>query len=265
MKFSFMTFSCPGLSLGEVLSAAVHFGYEGVEPRAQAGHAHGIELGASASQRASVRKAAEDAGVEIACLATSCRYVLAEPSARGAMVEESRRLIELAHEVGARRMRVFGGAIPEGMSRDEAVVVAAESLSKLGEDAAAAGVTLCVETHDSWREARELARLLREVNHPSVQANWDLMHPVRVGLSIEEAFAAIGPFVRHCHFHDGKEAEGRFGLCPVGEGIVDHRRAVELLGAAGYEGFLSGEWINWAEPWEEHLPREVARVRAYLG
>ena len=94
MKFSFMTFSCPELSWAEVVEAARRFGYEGVEPRAQAGHRHGIEPEASASARAAARKAAEDAGVEIACLATSCRYVLADPGERAAMVEESRRLGE---------------------------------------------------------------------------------------------------------------------------------------------------------------------------
>ncbi len=264
MKFSFMTFSCPELEWAKVVEVARRFGYEGVEPRAQAGHRHGIEPEASPRERAAARKAAEDAGVEIACLATSCRYVLADPGERAAMVEESRRLIELADEVGAGRMRVFGGNIPEGMSREEAAAVAAESLRQVGEEAGAAGVVVCVETHDAWRDARHLASLLRAVDHPNVQANWDIMHPVRAGMTIDEAFAAIGPWVRHCHFHDGKEVEGRFRLCPVGEGVVDHRRAVELLRGAGYEGFLSGEWINWEDGWEEHLPRELARIRSYL-
>ena len=88
MKFSFMTFSCPELGWEDVVGVAARFGYEGVEPRAQAGHAHGIELEASRADRAAARKVAEDAGVEVACLATSCRYVLAGPSERAAMVEE---------------------------------------------------------------------------------------------------------------------------------------------------------------------------------
>ena len=81
-------------------------------------------------------------------------------------------------------------------------------------------------------------------------------------MSIDEAFAAIGPFARHCHFHDGKPKDEGGGLCPIGEGYVDHRRAVELLADSGFEGHLSGEWINW-EPWEAHLPRELATMRGY--
>jgi hypothetical protein len=36
---------------------------------------------------------------------------------------------------------------------------------------------------------------------------------------------------------------------------------LKLLKNAGYNGFLSGEWINW-ESWEIYLPREIARLKA---
>ena len=43
-------------------------------------------------------------------------------------------------------------------------------------------------------------------------------------------------------------------------GIVDHKRALELLKEMGYEGYISGEWIQW-EPAEVHLPRELATLK----
>jgi len=30
-----------------------------------------------------------------------------------------------------------------------------------------------------------------------------------------------------------------------------------------YEGYLSGEWINWSDPYEAHLPRELATMKSY--
>jgi sugar phosphate isomerase/epimerase len=51
-------------------------------------------------------------------------------------------------------------------------------------------------------------------------------------------------------------------LKPAGEGIVDHKRAVELLQENGYTDFLSGEWINWSS-YDEHLPRELAIMKSY--
>jgi sugar phosphate isomerase/epimerase len=261
VKFSFMTFSCPDLSWDDVLRSAERCGYDGVEPRAQAGHAHGIEVTASLDQRRAIGKAAQDAGIEIACLATSCRYALADPAETEGMLEESRELIQLANDIAAPRLRVFGGTLPHRMSRDEAVDRVADALAALADDADQAGVTLCVETHDSWCDARELARVIRRVDHPSVRVNWDIMHPVRAGLTIDEAFEAIGPFTEHCHVHDGRPGDDGIELCPIGQGAIDHRRAIELLKGSGYRGHLSGEWINW-EPWEEHLPRELQALRA---
>ena len=49
---------------------------------------------------------------------------------------------------------------------------------------------------------------------------------------------------------------------PIGTGIVDTRRAMQLLAGAGFDGYLSGEWINW-EPPEVHLPREIQTMQGY--
>lgn len=264
MKYSFMTFSCPELTWDRVLDVARRFGYDGVEPRAQAKHLHGVEVTTMAGQRTAIAAMAADAGIAISCLATSCRYTLAGRTELERMMEESRALIGLAHGIGAPCMRVFGGSVPEGMSREDAAKQVAECLGSLAGEAAGAGVTLCVETHDSWCDARELAGVVAGVGHPNVQVNWDIMHPCRVGMSIDAAFAAVGPYVRHCHFHDGKQGEKGLELCPVGEGVVDHRRAVELLAGVEFGGHMSGEWIGW-EPWEVHLPRELATMRSYGG
>ena len=30
-----------------------------------------------------------------------------------------------------------------------------------------------------------------------------------------------------------------------------------------YDGYISGEWINWEDPYEVHLPRELATLKRY--
>jgi sugar phosphate isomerase/epimerase len=258
-----MTFSVPELKWDAVLATAKRFGYDGVEPRAQAEHAHGVEVAATPQERAVIGRQAGDAGIAISCLATSCSYTAGEPAKLQQMMDDSRALIALAHDIGAPCMRVFGGPIPAGMTREEAVNQVADSLAALAIEANDAGVVLCVETHDSWCNASDLACVIKRVGHPNVQVNWDIMHPVRAKMTMDEAFAAIRPYVRHVHFHDGKEDETRnIQLCPIGQGVVDHRRAVQLLRSIGYAGHLSGEWIGW-EPWEAHLPRELATMKSY--
>ena len=44
MKYAFMTFSCPELDLDGVLDLAGRMGYDGIEPRLDSKHAHGVEV-----------------------------------------------------------------------------------------------------------------------------------------------------------------------------------------------------------------------------
>jgi len=259
MKYSFMSFSAPQLSLDEMLATARRYGYDGVEPRLDANHAHGVEVATSADERAAVRRKAESAGVAIACLATSISY--ADPSKTDEMMKQTDERIDLADDVGAPVVRVFGGGIPEGMSREEAIALLADSLGSVSGHAAEHGVTLCLETHDDWCDPAHVAEVLSRVNHPNIACNWDIMHPVRTkNATIDESFETLKPWIGHLHIHDGV-GEG-VQLVPIGQGEIDHRRAVELLLGIGYRGFVSGEWIGW-EPYEVHLPRELATLKEY--
>lgn len=260
MKYAFMTFSTPELTLAEVLETARRLGYDGIEPRMDSGHAHGVELGATAAERAEIAKQAADAGIPLACLATSLRY--ADPAAAASAVEQTHARIDLASDIGAPTMRVFGGQLAKGLVREQAIDLVSDCLAKVADHAAERDVTVCMETHDDWCDPAHVAAVLSRVDHPAVACNWDIMHPVRNDLAtIDESFEALKPWIRHLHVHDG--TGDRIELTPIGEGIIDHRRAVELLMGTGYEGYLSGEWINWDDAWEVHLPRELATLRRY--
>ncbi len=260
VKYAFMSFSCPQLALGELLATARRFGYDGVEPRLDAQHAHGIETTADAARRRAIRREVAASGVALAALATSCVY--ADPAKTEASVLHTRACLRLAAEIGAPRLRVFGGTMPADQTRDAAVAIVAGALRSLADEARAAGVDLCMETHDSWCRPADVVAVMQRVDHPAVGVNWDLMHPVRRGgVTMDEAFAALRPWIRHVHLHDGTPDPVR--LLPIGQGIVDHRRALELLAGMPFTGFLSGEWIGWSDPFEVHLPRELATLKDY--
>ena len=256
-----MTFSCPELTLSELLAVAKRYGYAGIEPRIVENHTHGIEWDTSPPQRQEIRRQAADSGIALACLATSCTY--ADPAQVDQQVEDTRRSVDLAADISCPCIRVFGGAIPEGIERDAAMDGLVRALSSVADQAADGGVTVCLETHDDWCDPAHVAAVVTRVNHPAIAVNWDIMHPVRRGgATMKSAFDALDPLVRHVHFHDGIAAGDKLELVPIGDGQIDHRAAVELLLGSGYEGFLSGEWINW-QPWETHLPRELSTMRRY--
>lgn len=261
MKYAFMSFSCPELTLAEMLALARKLGYDGIEPRLAAGHKHGIETTIGADARRAIRAQAAASDVALACLATSCKY--ADPATVAANVEETLRCIDLAGDLGCPRLRVFGGQLPAGVSREQGIELLTGALGQVAAQAQARGVTVCIETHDDWSHPAHLAEVMRRVNHPAIAINWDLMHPIRQGqISMDEAFAIVRPWIRHVHFHDGSASLDKLELRPIGQGDIDHGRAVQLLQEIAYTGYLSGEWIGW-EPFETHLPRELAAMKAF--
>jgi sugar phosphate isomerase/epimerase len=263
MKVSFMSFSCPELDLDESLSVAKRYGYAGFEPRTSCGHRHGIEVGAPARFLREAKEKTVESGISICCLATGCHF--SDPVQNAANLELARRSIELASEVGASVLRVFGGRIPEGMGRDRSEQSIVESLAKLAEEARSHGVTVCIETHDDWCDPQNVVRILQAVDRPSIAANWDIMHPVlTAGTSVTSAFETLKPWIRHVHVHDGAKIDEKLVFLPIGSGRVDHETALGLLLASGYEGYASGEWIDW-EPFDTHLPREIAALRKALA
>jgi len=260
MKYAFMTFSCTTLSLAECLDLVKQTGYDGLEPRIQASHAHGIEFDTTPAQRDAIRKQFDDADVPACCIATSCRY--ADPATVDEHIADTNKAIDLAGDIGSPRLRVFGGKIGEGVSRDDAINNVAEAFKSVADHAASRDVTLCIETHDDWCDPDHVAAIMTKVNHSAIAVNWDIMHPVRAaGKTMDEAYETLRPWIRHVHVHDGKEVDGKNTLMPIGQGIIDHGVALKRLAELGYDGYISGEWINW-EPYETHLPRELALLKA---
>ena len=261
MNYAFMTYSCPDLGFRGVLETARQYGYDGVEPRISSRQQHGVERDIDAAARREARDMAEQVGVAICCIATSCRF--SDPETVESAVADAHKALDLAADLGAPTIRVFAGVIAEGLSRDDAVAQVVNSMNQLKDHAVERNVIIAIETHDDWCDPANVARVINGVNHPAIRVNWDLMHPVfTAGKTIDESFDVVKPWISHVHFHDCARVNNERVLVPAGEGIVDHRRAMELLKSIKYEGFISGEWIRW-RPAEDHLPQELATLKRY--
>ncbi|MFA5858081.1 MAG: sugar phosphate isomerase/epimerase family protein [Elusimicrobiota bacterium] len=262
MKYSFMSFSCPELSLKELLDTAKRFGYDGIEPRAESKHNHGVEIETDKSTREKIKSEVSQSGIALSCIATSCKY--SDPSTAEQNVGQTLKFIDLAGDVGVTKIRVFGGIIPKEITRDVSMASIVKSLSSVAEHAKTRGVDVCMETHDNWCDPKHVAEIMKKVNHPNIAVNWDIAHPVTNKLAtIRESFDTLRQWIKHVHFHDISVQEGKKNeLVPIGQGVVDHKAAVLALRELGYTGYLSGEWIKW-EPWEKHLPREIAAIKEF--
>ena len=265
MNYAFMSFSCPDATLARAVGLAQQFGYTGFEPRVENQHAHGIELDMSAAARQAVKTQLEAGGVELCCLALGSSFV--DPDTRPAQVDKTLRYLDLANDIGTARLRVFGGNLVDGMSRQQATDLLVQSFKQLAPEAETRGLTLCLETHDGWCNPDHVAAVMRAVDSPAVGVNWDIMHPVRAGgATIREAFGTLQPWIKHVHVHDGLTDLDTLTMLPVGTGELDNREAVQLLKETNYSGFLSGEWIKSTMSeafFANHLGEEIAALKEY--
>ena len=265
MRYAFMTFSTPDMSLDELIRFTADTGYDGVELRVEAKHRHGVELSTSAAERAAIRQAAIDGGIAWACIATSAKYLQAEQKQQH--IDDTLRYIELAKDIGCPSLRVFGaGSGDKHERRSEAQrEELAGALSAVAKDAEAAGVTICLETHDLWCNAHDVADVLKAVDSPAIACNWDFSHCHRVcGQSVEMSYATLKPWIKHVHMHAGYADGDKFTFVPFGDerNEWDHDVALKLLIEGGFDGYMSGEWLGqWSDPHTE-LPRELASIKA---
>jgi sugar phosphate isomerase/epimerase len=265
MRLAFMTWACPNWTVEQIIDAAKRYGYEGVEFRLSVNHAHGVEVGISDERKSLVRNLFKENGLTIACLASGVRFSSADANERRKMVEQAKAEIELAASLECKCVRVFGGNLPEGVSREDAHRYIADCLHQLGEFASSHDVFVCLETHDAFSRAEHAADVVRLANHPNVAIVWDIRHPLAHGETMREAFEHVKPFVKHCHIGDRKRVDGKWQFAHIGEGEVPVGEAVQLLRTINFTGFLSFEAEGFGDIDPDTLLREYAeRMRRLL-
>jgi sugar phosphate isomerase/epimerase len=246
-----MTSVCPDWTLEEVVAGMQRHGYKGLEPRVEWGHASAIEKDLTAAARAEVRSRFQDAGLSICCLATGVRMATPETAERARHIEDLRRYIELAADLGCGLIRTFGG--PRDASAPWAMVVdyTADGYREVVSEAQAAGVTVLMETHDDWCCSAPVRAVMDAVNHPNLRVLWDFMHTQRMMERPQDSFQALGHLTRHVHAHDGTYVDGSMQVsATLGDGIIDHAEPLQLLEARGFEGYFSVEVIH--KPGSDH-------------
>ena len=211
-----------------------------------------------------------DRELVIAGLGASTKFSSTDPAVRKANQDELRQYIQLADALEAPMVRTFGGNVEEGSTVDDAIDWVAENLAALADEAQRQGVTILLETHDAFCKGAQVAPALKQVDHPNVQAVWDVHHPYRMGESVEETWALIGPYVKHVHLKDAQtHDDGSFTLVLMGEGDVPNYEVVKLLLENGYDGYLAAEWEKkWHPTIEEPeiaIPQHAEVISRLVG
>lgn len=114
--------------------------------------------------------------------------------------------------------------------------------------AEARNVRLIIESHDAWCDPGLLAKLASAVNSPAVGICWDIGNSYAYA-DIADAYRTLSPWLAHVQFKDHRRDDnGKMRSVLPGLGELDLPRALGLLRAGGYSGWISFEWEKQWEP-----------------
>jgi L-ribulose-5-phosphate 3-epimerase len=154
------------------------------------------------------------------------------------------RVFKLAPFFGTSKVRVFSYWRVEDPEKAYPHV-----RDRLAEAAAQAGrhnITLLLENETDCNigTGKELGRMLREINSPSLRGMWDPCNALGLGeVPFPDGYRAVRGLFRHMHIKDMKKdpATGKFQYVPVGKGMIDYRGQFRALSDDGYDGTMSLE------------------------
>lgn len=247
MKLCLLTYLLgKDMELPELLSVCRSARIDGVEFRCELGHRHGVELERTAQERKDIRERCEAVHIPIACLATGCKFEYADAEKRQEDVDRAKQYLDLAADLGAPRIRVFGNAFPEeGITRAAVVENVGAALREIAEHGAVRDVDVCLEMHGDFYWWEHTLNAVRIADHPRVGVvhNCD-PREMKFG-PIANFYDPLKSYIRHVHMHDLENG-------------YPYKALMAMLKRDGYSGYFSLE----AGASEE--PRRVIAIYAEL-
>lgn len=154
------------------------------------------------------------------------------------------RAFEIAHFFGTTKVRVF--SYWRTREPERAYPYVRDRLAKGADLARHNGIVLMVENEYDCNlgTGKELGRLLRDVNSPSLRANWDPGNAAVLNeIPYPDGYREVEGLFPHLHVKDAARdpQSGRLSWAPVGSGFIDWRGQLRALHDAGYSGTMSIE------------------------
>ncbi|NOZ24244.1 MAG: sugar phosphate isomerase/epimerase [Planctomycetes bacterium] len=201
-----------------------------------------------------VRKMAEDAGLYVACHIASANLASTDKAERRKGMDAVRMCIEETVTLGADKLMIVTGNIPDGSDRPSTQQRIGEALGALADEAKGANVRLCIEDfpgeQSPHRTSEELLAVC-DIAGPDLGICFDTGNFYAGGQTPEDAWPHVVDKTIHSHLKDWAWADDgrhitsdgrRFNPELVGQGIIDYPTVLAGMKASGYDGVLSFEY-----------------------
>lgn len=273
MKPAFSTVACPDWTLARLAERAEQWGYVGVELRTHGYGSRDIACEPALTAPAKVRGMLERAGLSICSLATGIRYddpitppILGLYLDQEQMIRETKACIDLAVQLEAPFVRVFGFEIVGNEPRKNALARITDRLIKCADYCRNSGVQLLLENGGSFSTAVQVAEVIDRVGSPLLSASYSLPVAAAAGEVIENGVAILGDRIKVVKVKDLKAGRP----VALGEGDLNPRAAIEAAAKAGFNGWLVHEfdraWLGAdASGVEDALARSARTMFEWLG
>jgi D-psicose/D-tagatose/L-ribulose 3-epimerase len=233
----------------------------------------GVEFfvgGAEQEKCKKVGQFAKDLGLDVTTVTVvgkDTNPINASSAVRAAGLDAIKTAIDRTHDLGG---TLLCGPIHSAHNHfeahpalDEEYKRAAEVLYQAGDYAQQAGIVLGPEALNRFEcylcnTMEQLARLLKETNHPNVRAMFDTHHANMEEKKFAKAIETIAPYLHHVHISENDRGT-------PGEGHIQFDDTFAALKKIGYSGYLTieafsrndpdfanaiGVWREYNAPWD---------------
>ncbi|GAA0406506.1 sugar phosphate isomerase/epimerase family protein [Paenibacillus motobuensis] len=276
-----------GIGVREGLKKAKEVGAEGVQIYAVSGEMDPDQL--SPAQRKELRQYIADLGLEISALCGDLAgHGFQDAAANPAKIEKSKRILDLAMDLGTNVVTTHIGIVPEDRN-GQIYTAMQEACEELGVYANSMNAYFAIETGPE--RAAHLKSFLDTLSTRGVSVNFDPANMVMVtGDDPVEGVRTLKDYIVHTHVKDGhrlclvdpKDVYGYLGYdamdhqkiaemassgaafeeVPLGEGKVDFPAYFAALQEIGYKGYLTIEREVGDNPAAD-IEKAVKFIKAY--
>jgi sugar phosphate isomerase/epimerase len=211
-------------------------GFAAVELRT--GHKHGVEPSLDRDARERVKQRFEKSKVRLLSFGTTCEFQSPDPAVRRKNIEDAETFIRLAHDTGARAIKIRPNSVPKDPSipLDTTVRNIGTSLHEVGDIGNRFGIEVWMEVHGGTTQNPPVAAsILKTANHSNVGACWNSNPTDVVDGSVKPSFDLLRPYIKNCHINELVSG-------------YPYREFFGLLNRSGYQGYNLCECAETLQP-----------------
>jgi D-psicose/D-tagatose/L-ribulose 3-epimerase len=192
--------------------------------------------------------------------------IFESPEIRTQTLGYIKRMIDFAGDLGA-PILIFGSPKNrriEGMDHEEALSIAKDFFSELGEKARSRDCYFCLEPNpeeygaDFMLDTAETLAVIHEVSHPNVSLNLDSGIMTMNKESYAQSIQKGKDYLKHFHVSEPQ-------LMPLGGGLVDHSEIASDLNNIGYNHWVSVEMRQPSENVLESIESSLKIAKEVYG